>query len=119
MHGEGTYVWSEGRGRSYTGQWQRNHMGPKGVMCWTDGRRYEGEFLDGKKHGEGVLSWVDGRSYSGQWECGRQHGRGTAVTAKGVSRRSQWEHGDFVRWLDEQPEITPGGDEGNRRPVSE
>jgi len=59
-----------------------------------------------KKHGEGQLSWPDGRSYKGQWECGRQHGKGVAVTAKGVSRKSHWEHGNFVRWLEEPPEVT-------------
>ena len=34
-----------------------------GVYVWNDGRRYEGNYVNDKKHGFGVYMWADGRTY--------------------------------------------------------
>lgn len=46
-------------------------MHGQGVYMWADGRKYEGEYVNDKKHGYGIYTYPDGRSYKGQWASGK------------------------------------------------
>ena len=55
MHGDGTYVWNDGR--KYVGTWKDNMMHGQGVFSWEDGRVYEGAYIKDRKEGFGIFKW--------------------------------------------------------------
>jgi hypothetical protein len=60
-------------------------MHGEGVFVWPDGRKYEGGYVDDQKEGHGIFTWPDGKLYKGSWVAGKQHGIGTissGTTAK-------------------------------------
>lgn len=40
-------------------------MHGEGIYIWPDGRKYEGEYYLDKKHGFGIFYWTDGKKYIG------------------------------------------------------
>lgn len=79
-------------------------MHGQGVYVWKDGRKYEGEYLNDKKHGFGVYTWADGRKYEGNWANGKQHGQGKYILPDNTVKVGLWENGKRIRWQDEEEE---------------
>jgi len=46
-------------------------MHGEGVFVWRDGREYIGAYRDDKKEGKGTFTWPDGRKYVGDWHLGK------------------------------------------------
>lgn len=57
MHGEGEFVWPDGR--KYTGLYSKNKKHGKGVFYWTNGKNIEGTWNDGRLV-QGKLSLPNG-----------------------------------------------------------
>ena len=69
MHGEGEYIWEDGK--SYSGTFRNDKRHGYGEFLWPSGKVYKGNWKDGKMHGKGELN-KDGNSVSGVWENGKK-----------------------------------------------
>ena len=49
-------------------------MHGQGTYLLSDGRVYMGQYSFDLKHGEGMYLWADGTAYNGQWDNGKQNG---------------------------------------------
>lgn len=76
-------------------------MHGNGVYIWNDGRKYEGEYQYDKKHGHGVYIWADGRRYDGSWANGLRNGKGKYILKNGSYREGVWLDDKRVKWIDE------------------
>jgi hypothetical protein len=86
----------------YEGQWKNNRMHGNGVYVWEDGREYEGTWQEGFKSGEGTETHLTGERYEGQWCEGMKHGLGSYQWPTGKSRWGQWNSNRRQKWLTEE-----------------
>ena len=75
MHGEGSYV-------------------------WADGRSYKGTYNYDKKEGFGVYVFANGYVYYGMWKNGQQHGEGTRIQPNNEMQKSLWQNGKVQNSLE-------------------
>jgi hypothetical protein len=60
------------------------------VFTNTRGRRYTGEQLAGRPEGKGKKIYSDGGWYEGDWAHGERHGEGVKVDASGDRYEGEW-----------------------------
>ena len=77
-------------------------MHGEGHYIWGDGREYIGSYKNDKKHGFGKYRWADKRKYIGFWENGKQNGYGKYIMANGCTQYGIWGKGKRTRWLSEE-----------------
>ena len=68
-------------------------MHGEGSYIWADGRSYKGRYSHDKKEGFGVYVFANGYVYYGQWENGQQHGEGTKIQPNNEMQKSIWQNG--------------------------
>ena len=68
MHGQGTYVWSNGN--TYSGEWSNDMANGRGIFVWANGTTHAGEWRDNRAHGEGLFTTADGQEHHSVWDHG-------------------------------------------------
>jgi hypothetical protein len=74
-------------------------MHGQGTFVWADGRKYVGAYVNDRKEGHGSFLWTNGKKFEGEWLDGKWHGFGD-YTAEGVTKRGEWAAGKIVQWFD-------------------
>ncbi len=97
-------------------------MHGQGSYVWPDGRKYEGEYRNDKKNGYGLYVWADGRRYQGWWHNRKQFGLGVYVAKNGTAtlacdpveiKHGLWENGRRIKWFSkEEVRAIESGDTG-------
>jgi hypothetical protein len=104
MHGEGRYVYADGR--QYSGAFSSGVKNGAGFFSWPNGNRYDGSFVDGQREGGGVFFWRDGTVYRGQFQSNKQHGFGVKEQPNDLLELQQWRSGEIVQaWSIEANEL--------------
>ena len=75
-------------------------MHGEGYYLWADGRSYKGGYSYDKKDGFGVYVFANGLVYYGTWKNGQQHGEGTKVQPNMEMEKSLWQNGKVQSGLD-------------------
>ena len=94
MHGNGSYVWSDGR--RYEGMFRDGVRSGVGVLTWPTGNKYEGQFLEDHRHGRGVLHWADGVIYRGLFSLNQMNGFGVKTAPNEMPTFQRWRMGDLI-----------------------
>lgn len=82
------------------GEFKSGVMHGEGNYVWQDGRSYKGRYEYNKKHGFGTYTYSDGSQYRGNWVHGMQHGEGCIIDAESdEERRGIWQNGKLSKWL--------------------
>jgi len=77
-------------------------MHGEGKFIWPDGRYYDGSYQHDKKEGQGTFVWANAKEYEGNWFNNRQDGIGYLTDPNKddvVHKKGIWEDGRFVRWI--------------------
>ena len=84
-------------------------MHGQGTYLLSDGRVYMGQYSFDLKHGEGMYLWADGTAYNGQWDNGKQNGTGFYIEKLSNKhdqnyilkiRKGKWDKGKRISWED-------------------
>ncbi len=76
-------------------------MHGNGHYVWGDGREYKGSYKYDKKDGFGKYRWGDGRIYIGFWKDGKQNGYGK-YTSNNKTQCGFWENGKRKHWFNDE-----------------
>lgn len=79
-------------------------MHGQGTYIWGDGRIYYGMYSEDKKSGNGMYLWSDGRAFNGEWLDGKQNGFGYYMVTgddKFEVKKGEWTSGKRKRWLED------------------
>jgi hypothetical protein len=76
-------------------------MHGNGHYVWGDGRVYKGCYKLDKKDGFGKYRWSDGRIYVGYWKDGKQNGYGKYIS-NDRTQYGLWENGIRKNWFNEE-----------------
>jgi hypothetical protein len=79
----------------YEGYWLQNNMHGQGFYIWRDGRSYQGGYQHGEKHGFGIYKYCNGSVYLGTWTQGKQDGEGVLVEPDLSMVQSVWKEGEI------------------------
>ena len=94
LQGKGRLV-NLGEKIMYEGDWFANSMHGEGFYIWRDGRSYQGGYRSGEKHGFGIYKYCNGSVYIGSWTQGKQDGEGLLVEPDLTMLKSVWKDGEI------------------------
>lgn len=87
---------SDGKGKTYLGEWQNGRAEGQGTLTFADGTMYVGQFRDGHFEGEGIQTMVDGGRYVGHFHDNKFDGQGTITMEDGIKFVGQFQEDQFT-----------------------
>ncbi|KAM4763789.1 MORN repeat-containing protein 3 isoform 2-T3 [Cyanocitta cristata] len=79
--------------RVYTGWWENDRRGGRGVFFYPNGECYEGEWSNDLRSGWGKMEYKDGSVYEGQWLVDQPNGQGVLRLSNGNRYEGGWKDG--------------------------
>jgi hypothetical protein len=98
FHGFGTYTFGKGKweGDQYVGEFKNGARDGQGTYIYANGNKYTGELKNGRRDGLGAFTWADGDKYIGEYKNDRRDGEGTYTYSDGTSDRGIWKNNEFI-----------------------
>ena len=87
-------TWSDGKGFTYSGQWQNGLREGRGEAIYANGDHYYGEFKDNKANGQGLFVMGEGPfkgdKYIGEFKADAFSGQGTYIFGEGPHKGDKY-----------------------------